>query len=283
MNARLARLAIVLAVSSMAACSGSTGATGSATSVPAPAVAAAPRPFEYAAGTSQYRYFVEGKASQGAMGNTRDFTSTVTRVMTVALARSGPDTITMNISIDSLTVVSTMPSLGTEKAIGAKFTAKIGPNGSFYSVTGPSEADNPAAAAMADEVGRAMPRLKAILSNGVVWTDTIKDNVKQAGLDVSRFVVTKFTVMGDSMVSGEASWKIQREATVTATGTGNVQGQGAALEMTGSAKGILLMSKKGVLMGGRGDESTSGTVTLSPVGVQITLTNSQTTQFSKVK
>jgi len=277
----------VIAIVAATACSGSTAATGAKTTAPAPAAVAPspPKPFEYAASTGQYRFTSDTKGTQSAMGNSRDISSTSTRLMTIGLARSAPDTITMSLIIDSISTTNSMgtPTIGIEKVPGTKFIAKLAPNGVFYSATGPTEAENPVAAGMTDEIGRALPRLKATLVNGATWTDTLKDKIKQGTLDVNREIVTKYTVSGDSVVSGESSWKVLREMTAKGNGTGAIQGQAVTLESSGTGKGVLWVGKKGVLMAGSGEETSNGTVTLSAQGVQILIVSNTKTQFNKVK
>ena len=151
------------------------------------------------------------------------------------------------------------------------------------SATGPAQTENPVAAGMTDELGRALPRIRAILAAGTTWTDTLKDQVKQNGLAVDREIITKFTVVGDSVVGGESSWKLTREMTTKGSGKGNMQGQDITLESSGTGKGILLVSKKGVLMGGQGEEASIGSVLLVANGMQIGLNSTTTTSFTKVK
>ena len=288
MTARTSYLAIVSVLSFVTACAGSPATTGAAGTAPAPAAAAAPappKPFEYAASTGQYRFTANSKVVRSMMGNSQDMTSSSSRLMTISLARSGPDTITMSLTVDSISATGPMGMVapGTDKVPGAKFLAKIAPNGSFYSVTGPRETENPVAAGMTDELGRALPRIKAILAVGATWTDTLKDEVKQGALAVSREIITKYTVAGDSLVGGETSWKLTREMTVKGSGKGNAQGQDIAIESAGTGKGTLVISKKGVLMGGVGEETSAGTVTLAASGMQINLNSNTTTTFTKVK
>jgi hypothetical protein len=282
MTVRVPRALAAFTLSVVAACSGSTGVTGTA---PAPAAAAAPKPFEYADATGQYRYTSESKGSQSMMGQSREMSSTVMRLMTIAVARSAPDTVTVSITMDSLSMGNTMgmPTMGIDKVPGARFTAKLAPNGSFYSATGPSETDNPVAAAMIDEVARALPRLTAILRTGAAWTDSVKDNVKQTGLDVAREIVSKYTVAGDTTVGGESAWKILREVAAKGTGTGSVQGNAVTLESTSTGSGVLVVSKRGVLLGGHGTETSTGNVVLAANGMQIGLTSTTTSAFTKVK
>ena len=284
-STRLAALATLVTV---AACARSVGTVGSAGSAPTPAAAIAPappKPFEYAASSGQYRFSANSQIVQSVMGQSQDMATSNTRLMSVALARSAPDTITMTLTIDSITLVGPMGMTppGLDKVPGSKFTAKLAPNGSFYSVTGPNQDDNPLAAGMADELGRALPRIKAILAAGVTWTDTLKDQVRQAGLEVNREIITMYTVAGDSMVGSEPSWKLLREMSVKGTGKGNAQGQDIALESSGTGKGVLLVSKKGVLLAGQGEETGAGVVTLAASGMQVNLTTTTTTNFTKVR
>ena len=289
MTAVPTRLAAAAALTIVAACSSST-ATGGAGSAPAPMAAKAaapapPKPFEYAASTGQYRFSANRKITQSMMGQQQEVNTSDNRLMTIVLARTTPDTITMQLTVDSLTMVGAMGMTppGVDKVPGAKFTAKVSPNGSFYSVTGPSAAENPLGSQMTDELGRALPRIRAILAAGTIWTDTVNDVVKQNGLEVSRQIITKYSVMGDSVVSGEPSWKIARETASKNSGKGNVQGQDVAVESAGTGKGVLLISKKGVLMAGQGEETSNGSILLAANGMQIGVNSATTTSFAKVK
>ncbi|HEX7939705.1 MAG TPA: hypothetical protein VF483_12030 [Gemmatimonadaceae bacterium] len=286
MTARSTRLAAAAALTVVAACSG-TATTGGAGSAPAPKAAAPmpPKPFEYATSTGQYRLSANRKITQSMMGQQQEVNTSDNRLLTIALSRTTPDTITMQLTVDSLTMVGAMGMTppGVDKVPGTKFTAKIAPNGSFYSVTGPSAAENPLGSQMTDELGRAMPRIRAILAAGTVWTDTVTDVVKQNGLEVNRQVITKFSVMGDSLISGESSWKIARETATKNSGKGNVQGQDVAVESAGTGKGMLLISKKGVLMAGQSEDMSTGSISLAANGMQIGVNSTSTTTFTKVK
>jgi hypothetical protein len=281
MTARL-HVATAVALSALAACSGT---SGRAASGPRPAsVAAAPnKPFEYAASTGQYRFTSSTKMLQSMMGQSQEITTSNNRLVTLALTRTAPDTVTMTMTIDSVSATGPMgmPVMGIDKLPGVKIIAKLAPNGSFYSVTGPSEAENAPAAAMTDEAGRALPRLKATLTLGATWTDTIKDRVRQGPVYLDREVATKFTVSGDTVVGGVPAWKISREQTLKGSGKGTANGQEASLETTGTAASVLIMSKAGVLLSGSGEEKLVGTVTMS-MG-QVNLNGTTTSSVTKIK
>jgi hypothetical protein len=281
MTARL-HVATVVALSALAACSGTSGSAASGPR-PASAAAAPSKPFEYTAGTGQYRFTTGIKSTQSMMGQSMEVTQSSSRLVTIALARTAPDTLTMTMTIDSITEIGPrgMPVLGTDKLPGVKFVAKLAPNGSFYSVTGPSETENLRAAEMADGAGRALPRLKAVLALGATWTDTINDRVKVGPLVLDREVVTKFTVSRDTLVGGVPAWKIDREQTLKGSGKGDAMGQTATLVNSGTSTGMLLVSKAGVLLGGSGEEKTTGTVT-SPMG-EVGLNGTTTSSITKIK
>lgn len=278
MPARTVRFLSLATLATAAGCAGGS----SAFTAPAPVV---PKPFEYAASTGQYRFTSSTRATQSLMGQSQDVTSSGNRLMTISLTRPAPDTLLMTLVIDSISDVGPMgmSQPGLDKVPGAKYSAKLSPAGAFYSVSGPSESENQAAAGMTDEIGRALPRLRAILATGAMWTDTVSDKLRQRGLDVTRQAITKYTVVGDTTIGGEPVWKIQREATVSVTGSGTAQGQALTLESAGTMRGFLLMSKKGVLVGGEAEEQSTGKVVLTANGMEVGLTSTTSTKFTKVQ
>jgi hypothetical protein len=172
---------------------------------------------------------------------------------------------------------------GIEKMNGAKFSAKVSPTGRVYSTSGPSETELPLAAAMTDEMGRTLPRIKVNLAPGASWTDTLSDKPKQNGMSLDRQIISHFTVVGDSTVGGEAAWKITRESTTSASGSGAPQGQNVVIESTGTGKGMILISKRGVLLGGESEEQSLGKVTMTANSMEIGIKSTTTTKVLKVK
>ena len=264
-------------------------AAAPAPKAPAPKAAAAapaaPKAFEYEASASQYRFTASTKISQSMMGQSQDMETSSMRLVSITVARAAADTLSLSIVLDSVSVVGPMGMSppGMEKLAGAKFAAKVSPAGAFYSASGPSETELPQAAAMTDEMGRALPRIKATLASGAAWTDTVVDKPKQAGLQLDRQVISRFTVVGDSTVSGEAAWKIMRESTTTASGTGTIQGAPAVLETSGAGKGMVLISKRSVLLGGESEEISNVKVTMTANAMEIGIKSTTTTKVLKVK
>lgn len=266
------------------ACSGGTSGTASAPA-PARAAVAAPTRFEYAAGTSQYRFTAQAKISQNMMGQTSDRETSNMRLLTVTLARAAADTLSMTVVIDSITLVAAMGMSppGVDKLPGTTFQAKVAPSGSMYSATGPTEAESPLAAQMTTEVGRMLPVVKKVLAPGATWVDTLTDTPRQNGLELNRQVITTFRVVGDTTVGGASAWKIERLTAATATGTGGQPGQQMNLEMNGIGKGFLLMSRAGVLLGSENEDRTTGKVVMAANGMELGIVTTTTTRVVKVK
>ena len=287
MRAPFVQLLVLPALTVLAACGGSNAASSAAAPAPkAPAVAsAAPKAFEYAPSTSQYRFTSATKGQQSMMDQSQDFETSAMRLVSITVARATGDTMSLGIVLDSVSVLGPMgiAQAGTDKLAGAKFSAKVSPTGKVYSASGPSEAELPMAAALTDEMGRTLPRIKVNLALGAIWTDTLSDKPKQNGMSLDRQIISRFTVAGDSTVGGEAAWKITRESTTSATGTGAAQGQTVVIESTGTGKGVILISKRGVLLGGESEEQSVAKVTVTANSMEIGIKSTTATKVLKVK
>jgi hypothetical protein len=287
MRAPFVRLLVLPALTVLVACGGSNAATSASAPAPkASAVAsAAPKAFAYAPSTSQYRFTSSAKGSQSMMGQSQDFETSAMRLVSITVARATGDTMSLGIVLDSVSVVGPMGMAqpGIDKLAGAKFSAKVSPSGKVYSASGPSEAELPMAAALTDEMGRTLPRIKVNLAQGASWTDTVSDKPKQNGMSLDRQIISRFTVVGDSTVGSEAAWKITRESTTSATGTGTPQGQSVVIESTGTGKGVILISKRGVLLGGESEEQSVAKVTMTANSMEIGVKTTTTTKVLKVK
>jgi len=286
MRAPYVRFLALPAVTMVAACSGSNTAGSAAAPAPKVAVAApTPKAFEYVPSASQYRFTSAAKVTQSIMGQSNDFETSAMRLVSVTIARAAADTLSLNIVLDSITIVAAMGMTppGVEKLAGARFAAKVSPAGTVYSASGPSEAELPLAAAMTDEMGRMLPRIKGILALGASWTDTVADKPKQGGMSLDRQVISHYTVAGDSTVGGEAAWKIARDLTGTASGSGAPQGQNVVFESTSTGKGLIVISKRGVLLGGESEEVMTAKATLTANSMEIGIKTTTTTKVQKVK
>jgi len=250
-----------------------------------PAVAGA-QGFEYAPSTSQYRITSATKVAQEVMGQRQEFESSSNQLVTVTVARASKDTATMTAVLDSLSVVGPMGMTppGLDKLVGARVTTRMAPNGVVYS-TEAAKMDSlpPNASQIFEEMGRLLPRVKAKLGSGASWTDTTSVTANQGGLAVQRNVIAKYTVVGDTTVGADKSWKLSRESTTALSGSGESQGQQMTLEGTSTGKGTLLMGQKGVLVGFQNEEQVDIKVVLAASGMEIGITQTVNTKYEKVK
>ena len=253
-------------------------------SAPSTAVAPVNRPFEYAASTGQYRITTKTKGSQEAMGQKTDFESTNSQLLSVTVTRPSKDTATVTIVIDSVTAVGPMAAPGFERLRGAKVTAVTSPTGIVYTTSGPAEGTVPNASQVTDDLGRFLPRIRQnVLSAGASWMDTTSGKVKQAGVDVERKTIAKYTVLGDTVVGATKTWKIARETSSSLTGSGAMQGQPITLQGTSTGHGTILVNPNGVFAGSESADQANVKIVLTANGVEIGVTTTANTKVEKVK
>lgn len=242
--------------------------------------------FEYAPSSGQYRISSRTKGAQEAMGQKQEFESTNNQLLSVTVARPTKDTLAVTVVIDSVAAVGPMGMTppGLDKLVGIKVAAKLAPYGAVYSAVGPTDDSIPQGTQITDEMSRFLPRIRAAkLGTGTSWTDTTSGKVKQAGIDVDRRTVAKFTIVGDTTIKGEKAWKIARETTTSLTGSGTSQGQPMTMEGTSNGKATILVSQKGVFVGSQNDDQANIKIVLAANGMEIGVTTTANTTVEKVK
>ncbi len=240
--------------------------------------------FEYAPGTAQYRITSKTKAAQEMMGQKQEFESTNSQLLSITVARASQDTLAVALVLDSISAMGPMgPPPGLDKLSGVKVLAKLAPFGGVYSAVGPTDDSIPNGSQVTDEMSRFLPKIRAKLAAGATWTDTTTGKAKQSGLDVDRKVVATYTVIGDTTVGGEKSWKVARATNTTLSGSGTSQGQPMTMEGTSNGKGTLFLSQKGVFVGAENEEAASIKIVLAADGVEIGVTTTANTKIEKVK
>lgn len=239
--------------------------------------------FEYAPGTGQYRITQTTKVAQEAMGQKQEFESTSSQLVTITLTRANKDTLAMIAVMDSLSQTGSMgPTPGLEKLIGVKADAKLSPAGAMYSVSTRDSAIA-GATAIADGLGRFLPKIRARLVKGASWADTTTGKVKQAGIEADRRTISRFAVVGDTAVGGEKSWKVTRDDTTSLSGSGLSQGQAMTMEGTSIGKSAVFLSQKGALVRAEGGEQSTIKLVLSANGLEINVVSNANTKIEKVK
>ena len=81
----------------------------------------------------------------------------------------------------------------------------------------------------------------------------------------------------------DKAWKLNRESTTAVSGSGAAQGQPMTMEGTSTSKGFLVITQKGVFLGGEGTEDANIKIVLAANGMEVGITQATTTKIAKVK
>jgi len=241
--------------------------------------------FEYAASSGQYRVSQKATGTQEAQGQTQEFQTSNSELLTITVARASRDTLNLSVFVDSVTAVGPMgmPVPGLDRLAGRTVTAKLSPAGVVYAAVGPTDDSIPNGAQITTDLSRILPRVKARLAPGASWADTTSGTVRQNGLSVDRRVISTYTVAGDTTWQGQQAWKLNRESNTTMTGGGAPNGQMMSLEGTATGKGVVVVSKSGVVLGGTGEDHADIKLTLTAQAMEVAITTTTNTAVEKVK
>jgi hypothetical protein len=253
-----------------------------ATALPAFAFA---QGFEYAPGTAQYRITRVEKATQEMMGQKQSGENTINQTLTVTLNRPSKDTLAGALVLDSASMSSTLgPAPSLAHLAGLKVHTRTSPNAAtVYSVEGPKEEDVAMASQLTLGMSAFLPRIRGRLAKGTTWSDTATGVVKQFGIDLNRKAISRYEVVGDTSVAGEAAWKIARTDSVTIAGNGVGQMGAMTMEGASASKGHLVVTSKGTFAGAESTEDGTVRVLISANGAEINVTTTSMTKVQRVK
>ncbi|MDE3052677.1 MAG: hypothetical protein KGL38_10305 [Gemmatimonadota bacterium] len=245
------------------------------------APAASAQQFRYAPGTAQYRMTVDAKVTQTMMGQNNQNEVTSGQKFTVALARQAGDTLSMDVTIDSLAQMTPLgPMPGLDSLIGKKVHALLSSSGEVYSSRVDAADSATMLASISSQLVHFLPAIHAALTDGATWTDTVSTNSNQNGLNLKRTVISRYTVDGDTTVGGAQAHKLRRESTSTTSGSGTMQGQAVTMSGTSTGTGVAVVTSNGTFLGSTNTEDAKASVTLTDAGMTI---DSQTNAQTKVE
>ena len=249
-----------------------------------PAVAMA-QAFEYAPGTSQYRITRVEKGTQEMMGQKQSGETSVSQTVTITLARPSKDTLAAAMVLDSISASTSMgQSPNLSHLLGVKVQTRMSPNGAaVYSVDAPSEEQVPLASQLSAAMRNFLPKMRGPLAKGSTWADTTTGVVKQYGIDVTRKVVSAYTVVGDTSVTGESAWKVVKTDSVTMNGNGIGQMGSMTVEGSSGSTSRLVVTSKGAYLGADAEEAGSVRIVISANGAEIGISSTTTTKVQRVK
>jgi outer membrane protein W len=238
--------------------------------VAAPLRAQAPGGVEYSAGTTRYRLYTTTRGSQTSPMGNQDFQIEARQQLTVNVSKPAKDTIVATVTLDSLSLKSAQMQQDVSGLVGSKFVTYLSPTGQFYSIQKSSNAD-PLAGQVTESVARFLPAYRRNLRTGLTWADTTAGKVTQQGMEVDRTVIANYKVLGDTAISGERAFKIERLSTVKAAGSGTAQGTPVALESATNSNAVIFLSAKGVYLGGQQNDDINVKITILAQNAEINI------------
>jgi hypothetical protein len=218
-----------------------------------PALDAQIRPTGYAPGSYRYAIstVVERVQDQAAGRPPFAFETETRQWITLGLSSRSPDTLALTITVDSVTVSSSLaaPAPTLDKLRGVTLTGTVSPMGRIHAFLPASDA-SPEAAALYGAFRAFLPPLPSeALSARSRWVDTTSDRVRREGLDVTTRTVTTSRVTGDTTIAGERAWRIERSAVIEGKGTGTEAGKPLRVRNDGTIAGTHYVSARGVYLG----------------------------------
>lgn len=209
--------------------------------------------FAYRPGTYRYVVTTTVERSQDQPADRPPFTFQVVtkQQVSLTLAPLAADTLDLTISVDSISVSSSLaaPAPNLEHIRGAKLKGKLSPTGRLYAFRAPSNAD-PETAALYGAFRRFLiPLPTGQVGVGSKWVDTTTDRVTKEGLDVTTRTITTSKVAGDTTIAGQPAWRVDRNSVVEAHGSGTEAGRQLKVRNDGTIAGTHYIGTRGVYLG----------------------------------
>lgn len=249
---------------------------------PLVAASATAQGVEYPSGTTRYRISTTTRAEQASPMGNATIEASVEQQLTVNLMKHAKDTLMATITLDSLAVKSSGPTPDVSKLVGLRFVTMTSPTGKLYSSKSPDGI--PAELAQLTEgVTRFLPSYSAKLAPGVTWADTTSGKITQQGMDMDRTVVSTYKVEGDTTISGEKAYRVNRMTAAKATGTGSMQGTPVAMETTQNSNGALFITPRGAFVGGTSADDVTIKISVIAQNMEINIRQTGQTRIEAIR
>jgi hypothetical protein len=215
----------------------------------------------YAPGKLRYHVTTVSTRAQPLGGGRApfDFSTTTNEWISLEVAPQSSDTLKVAITVDSIRITSTLDAPPPDIAVlqGAKFTGTMSPRGRIYSLTPAANSTDGKIGATATALKRFLLPLPARpLAPGASWADTVVEHPKIGTINITSSSVTTYKVAGDTTVSGQHAWRIDRYTTIAQLGKGTEAGQPLEISSSGTVTGMQFFTDKGVLLGGQSTQRT---------------------------
>jgi hypothetical protein len=136
---------------------------------------------------------------------------------------------------------------------------------------------------ISESAARFLPAFRGDLKPGLAWADTTTGRVTQQGMDVDRTITNNYKVLGDTTVGGERALRVSRLSTVKAAGSGTAQGTPVSLESATTSNAIILISPRGVYLGGTQNDDVNVKLTILAQGAEVHIKQSSQSKIDPIK
>jgi hypothetical protein len=215
----------------------------------------------YAPGKLHYHVTTVSTRSQPLGGGRApfDFSTTTNQWISLEVAPQSADTLKVAMTVDSIRITSTLDAPPPDIAVlqGSKYTGTMSPRGRIYSLVPVTNSTDGKLGATATALRRfLLPLPPRALAPGASWADTVVEHPKVGTINITSSSVTTYKVAGDTTLSGEHAWRIDRYTTIAQLGKGTEAGQPLEISSSGTVTGTQFFSDKGVLLGGKSTQRT---------------------------
>jgi hypothetical protein len=215
----------------------------------------------YAPGKLRYHVTTVSTRAQPLGGGRApfDFSTTTNQWISLEVSPHSADTLKVAMTLDSIRITSTLDAPPPDIAVlqGAKFTGTMSPRGHIYELTAVANSTDGKLGATATALKRfLLPLPPRPLAPGTSWADTVVEHPKVGTINITSSSVTTYKVAGDTTVSGQHAWRIDRYTTIAQLGKGMEAGQPLEITTSGTVTGMQFFSDKGVLLGGQSTQRT---------------------------
>ncbi len=215
----------------------------------------------YAPGKLRYHVTTVSTRAQPLGGGRApfDFSTTTNEWISLEVAPQSSDTLKLAMTLDSIRVSSTLDAPPPDIAVlqGAKFAGTMSPRGHIYALAPANGSADGKLGATATALKRFLLLLPSrALAAGASWADTVVEHPNVGTLKITSSSVTTYKVAGDTTVSGQHAWRIDRYTTIAQLGKGMEGGQPLEISSSGTVTGMQFFTDKGVLLGGQSTQRT---------------------------
>jgi len=233
--------------------------------------------------SSRYRVVSSMQISQVVQGQSMDSEMSANQLNSLVLAKDG-GAFALTITLDSISASTTgaAPQADPNAAMGLKYTATMAPDGHVTTSTVTDKSGNPSDSPFAANLRSFLPRLKAGATPGTTWADTTTTTRPQNGGTVTTVITTTYTLVGDTTFAGAKDWKLAAVSSGAVSGTGNQQGADYTIKGSINGAGTLVVGAGGALHAADLTSDAKMTIDVPMAGMQIPVTQKQTTKITRV-